>query len=366
MKIHQLCAEEALQSLHSWPTGLSGAEAERRLREFGPNRVERVRGTPLCVRFLKGFTHFFALILWVAAGLAFLAEWQDPGAGMATLGFAILGVILVNGLFSFWQEYRAEQAMAALQKLLPHQVKVLRDGNVTQILAEELVPTILGDPVELALVRMARPILRVPVAYPRVDEVPFDSDRKRLSVLHCTPQGLILYTKGALEALLSLCRHVQLGGEVHPLEEDLRKEFLRAQDTLAAEGLRVLAVAYRAVPEGYDRDHLEEGLTLSGLVGLEDPPRPEVPGAVAMCGQAGIKVIMVTGDHPHTARASPGRLAFSRGTARRLLPESSYGGCPPHSCSWLWTCRTSCSPGLAPIRRCASSARSRPRGTSWP
>jgi sodium/potassium-transporting ATPase subunit alpha len=140
MKIHQLSAEEALQSLHSGPAGLSGAEAERRSREFGPNRVERVRGTPLLVRFLKGLFHFFALILWVAAGLAFLAEWQDPGSGMATLGFAILGVILVNGLFSFWQEYRAEQAMAALQKLLPHQVKVIRDGKVNQILAEQLVP----------------------------------------------------------------------------------------------------------------------------------------------------------------------------------------------------------------------------------
>jgi magnesium-transporting ATPase (P-type) len=140
MKIHLLTADEAVRSLRSAPEGLDRVEARRRLLEFGPNRLERARGTPLGVRFLKEFTHFFALILWLAAGLAFAAEWLDPGAGMASLGLAILGVILVNGLFSFVQEYRAERALAALQRLLPHQVKALRDGKVRQVPAEELVP----------------------------------------------------------------------------------------------------------------------------------------------------------------------------------------------------------------------------------
>lgn len=142
MKIHHVSVEEAVQSLRSGATGLSSTEAERRLREFGPNRVHPVRGTSLSVRFLKGFTHFCALILWVAAALASLAEWNNPGTGMATLGFAILNVILENGLFSFWQEYRAERAMAALKKFLPTQVKVLRAGNLHQEPAEMLV---LGD-----------------------------------------------------------------------------------------------------------------------------------------------------------------------------------------------------------------------------
>ena len=75
----------------------------KRLREFGPNRVKRIAETRLVVRLLKGFAHFFALILWIAAGIAFLAEWQDPGAGMAALGFTSLGVTLVNGVLSFWQ-----------------------------------------------------------------------------------------------------------------------------------------------------------------------------------------------------------------------------------------------------------------------
>ena len=112
--------------------------------EFGPNRVEKVRGVTLGHRFLKGFTHFFALILGVAAALAFLAEWYEPGGGMATLGVAILGVILINGLFSFWQEYRAEKALSAPQKLLPHQVKAVRAGKVRQVPAEDAELTRIG------------------------------------------------------------------------------------------------------------------------------------------------------------------------------------------------------------------------------
>ncbi|HXH03898.1 MAG TPA: cation-transporting P-type ATPase, partial [Candidatus Competibacteraceae bacterium] len=147
MKLHQLDAEAALRSLGSSRQGLAEGEARRRLVEYGPNRVERLRGTPLPLRLLREFTHFFACILWLAAGLAFIAERWDPGQGMATLGWAILGVILINGLFSFWQEYRAERALAALERLLPHTVKVLRAGSVRQLPAAELVP---GDLLLLA------------------------------------------------------------------------------------------------------------------------------------------------------------------------------------------------------------------------
>jgi magnesium-transporting ATPase (P-type) len=140
MKIHHFTADEALQSLHSTADGLSSTEAHRRLLEFGPNRVETRQRESLFRKFLQGFSHFFACILWIAAALAFWAAVHDPDAGMATLGCAIVGVILVNGLFSFWQEYRAEKAMAVLQTLLPHQVKALRDGTLMQLPAEVLVP----------------------------------------------------------------------------------------------------------------------------------------------------------------------------------------------------------------------------------
>src|SRR3989344_7657403 len=133
MKIHHLTVEEVLKSLRTSAQGLASGEVARRLAEFGPNRVERVRGERRITRFLKGFTHFLALILWIAAALAFFAEFQDPGLGMAILGVAILGVILINGLFSFWQEYRAEQALEALTRLLPHQVKVTRGGSLATL-----------------------------------------------------------------------------------------------------------------------------------------------------------------------------------------------------------------------------------------
>jgi calcium-translocating P-type ATPase len=171
--------------------------------------------------------------------------------------------------------------------------KIEKDGR------EEL----LGDPMEAALVGLAQKAISAEKQYPRLDEIPFDSDRKRLSSLHRTPEGPLLYTKGALEALLPLCLQIQQDGKVQPLTAALKEMFLRAEEAMAAEGLRVLAFAYRPVSEGHDRLHLEEEMILTGLVGLEDPPRPEVPEAVQKCEGAGIKVIMVTGDHPHTAVA---------------------------------------------------------------
>ena len=139
--------EEALAALHSQPTGLAPAEAQRRLLAFGPNRVERLAGEPVWLTLLREFTHFFALVLWLAAGLAFAAEHFEPGQGMAELGLAIIGVIVVNGAFSFWQAYRAEKALDALRRLLPQRVKVRRDSHLDEIDAAGLVP---GDVVSLA------------------------------------------------------------------------------------------------------------------------------------------------------------------------------------------------------------------------
>ena len=122
MRIHQLSPLDAVASLKSTAEGLSHTEVERRLQEFGRNGVEEVTRTPLWLRLLREFVTFFSLILWIAAGSAFLAEWSDPGQGMAKVGYAIVAVILVSGLFSFWQEYRVERTLAALRSLLPQQV----------------------------------------------------------------------------------------------------------------------------------------------------------------------------------------------------------------------------------------------------
>ncbi|KVW98058.1 cation-translocating P-type ATPase [Thiobacillus denitrificans] len=550
MHIQSLTAEQSLASLHTSAVGLTSAEAQRRLAEFGPNHVEEVERERLLLSFVREFTHFFAIILWVGAALAFLAEYFDPGQGMVRLGVAIVGVILINAVFSFWQEYRAERAVAALRQLLPQQVKALRGGEIVELLASELVPgdivlleegdfvpadcrliesfglrvntaTItgeslpqarnadpqpemsplsaknsvlagtsvvsgqaravvyatgmrtefgkiahltqtagkatsplqreiarlsrivaflatgmggvflligqalglpfwenllfaigiivanvpegllptvtlslamatqrmakrnalvrhlpavetlgsttvilsdktgtltqnrmsvrrlwlgggfftqediaaqprlatehralfvnaalchnlkeihnngkhewLGDPMEVALVGMGRQAAGALDGFRRIDEIPFDTDRKRMSVRCETPQGRMLYCKGALETVLEVCDSVQFDGGIAPLDAAAKTRLLAAQDEMAGAGLRVLAFAHGSIDGGLPAE--ERGLILAGLVGLEDPPRPEVPEAIARCAEAGIRVIMVTGDHPHTAQA---------------------------------------------------------------
>ena len=553
MHIHRLTADEALSSLKSSPAGLLQTEAERRLAEFGPNHVEEVAREHLLLGFAREFTHFFAIILWAGAALAFLAEHFDPGQGMARLGIAIVGVIVINGVFSFWQEYKAERAVAALRQLLPQKVKARRGGEIVEMLATDLVPgdivlleegslvpadcrlieafalrvntatitgeslpkarntepsteesplfaknialagtsvvsgqaravvyatgartefgkiahltqttgeassplqreiarlsrivaalatglgvvflfigealglptwdnllfaigiivanvpegllptvtlslamatqrmarrnalvrhlpavealgsttticcdktgtltqnrmsvkrlwlgggfvdpadlfaqprlaqdnrqlfvaaalchnlnevddhgerKLLGDPMEVALAGMGRQAAGGAEGlsgFARIDELPFDTDRKRMSVLCATPRGRVLYCKGAPETVLAACDLVQFDAGIAPLDAAAKTRLLAAQDAMTEAGLRVLAFAHCAVEDGMPGE--ERGMTLTGLVGLEDPPRPEVPEAILRCASAGIRIIMVTGDHPHTALA---------------------------------------------------------------
>ncbi len=550
MHIHRLTADEALSSLKTSPAGLLQAEAARRLAEFGPNHVEEVGREHLLLGFAREFTHFFAIILWAGAALAFLAEHFDPGQGMARLGVAIVGVIVINGIFSFWQEYKAERAVAALRQLLPQKVKAQRGGEIVEMLASGLVPgdivlleegslvpadcrlveafalrvntatvtgeslpkarntepsmeesplfaknialagtsvvsgqaravvyatgmrtefgkiahltqtageassplqreiarlsrivtalatgmgiamffigealglptwenllfaigiivanvpegllptvtlslamatqrmakrnalvrhlpavealgsttticcdktgtltqnrmsvrrlwlgggfverddvaaqprlaqdnrqlfvnaalchnlnevddhgqrKLLGDPMEVALAGMGRQVAGGLDGFARIDEIPFDTDRKRMSVLCATPQGRVLYCKGAPETVLTACNLVQFDAGIAPLDAAAKTRLLAAQDAMTEAGLRVLAFAHCAVAGGMPTD--ERGMTLTGLVGLEDPPRTEVPEAISRCATAGIRIIMVTGDHPRTALA---------------------------------------------------------------
>ena len=551
-RIDQLSDAEALASLNSTPQGLAPAEARRRLREFGPNRVEAARREHPLLRFLKGLSHFFALILWVAAALAFFAEWSAPGEGMAKVGYAIVVVILVSAVFSFWQEYRAEQTLAALRQLLPQQAAIVRAGKVVQLPIEELVPgdiveleqgdhisadcrlveafgvrvdnaiitgeslpqvreagsctddellyarnvllagtsmvsgrgravvfatgmqtqfgkiayltqaageavsplraeiehlsrwigilavligvlffvvgrfsgvpfwnafifaigiivamvpegllptltlalvlatqrmarrnvlirrlpsigtlgattvictdktgtltqnrmvveqivlgeqrhsvataavgealaqrylpfflvarlchdlkegehggapIFLGDPMETALVEMAQKVLPNLAAPDRVDEVPFDADRMRMSTVHTLREGPLLCCKGAPETVTPLCNRLLVDGKARPFTRELRGKILAAQEAMAEQGLRVLAFAYRPLERGWKHETLEQDLVCAGLVGLQDPPRPEVPEALRRCRDAGVRVIMTTGDHPRTALA---------------------------------------------------------------
>ncbi|MDP3259186.1 MAG: HAD-IC family P-type ATPase, partial [Thermodesulfovibrionales bacterium] len=139
MKIHNLTKEEVLLTLVTSENGLSEEEAKRRLSEFGFNEIKEAKKKPLYIRFFKQFTHFLALLLWIAAFMSFLSEYLHPGEGMLTLGMAIIAVIFINAGFTFIQEYRAEKALEELKKLLPFYVKVLRDGKEKEIYARDIV-----------------------------------------------------------------------------------------------------------------------------------------------------------------------------------------------------------------------------------
>ncbi|MFZ3071575.1 MAG: cation-transporting P-type ATPase [Anaerolineaceae bacterium] len=125
--------EHLYEGLSSRPEGLTQDEAKQRLEAFGTNVLKEVKGTPLIVKFLSNFTHLMAIMLWVAGIGAFFAD-------MPQLGIAVWAVNIINGAFSFFQEFRAEKATQALKKILPITSRVMRDGEETQVLAEELVP----------------------------------------------------------------------------------------------------------------------------------------------------------------------------------------------------------------------------------
>lgn len=139
-RIHQFPVEEVYQTLGSRPQGLTSAEARQRADVFGLNAIQKSHGTPLMVRFLSNFTHLMAILLWVGGILALIAK-------MPELAIAVWMVNVINGAFSFWQEFRASKATEALQKMLPAYARVLRNAEESRIAVEELVP---GDVVVLS------------------------------------------------------------------------------------------------------------------------------------------------------------------------------------------------------------------------
>jgi len=566
--IVDLPTSEALATLGSTLHGLSPEQAERRLRENGPNRIEQLRRTSWPLRLLGEFFQFFSVILWIAAALAFAAEISSPGEGMARIGYAIILVILISGFFSFWQEYRNEQTLAALAKLLPQQVKVLRADRFYAISAERLVvgdvvlletgdsapadcrlisavefrindavitgeslpkvrvsepsaespllharnvvltgssvvsgsgrgvvfatgantefgriahltqtssagvtpmrrelarlshmiaalaigigvcffgvgtvisipfwrdlifsigiivamvpegllPTLTlalvlaaqrlakhkvlirhlssvetlgsatvictdktgtltenrmsvrelfvsfdthkiapdnnnfalaerephfftamalthhlqevetehgvawdGDPMERALVDIGCKAVPKVDGFRRVDEVAFDSSRMRHSVVFETNSGKLLYCKGAPELVLPLCQVISGPSITKALDDGTRQQIIAAQEAMASRGQRVLAYAMQRLPAETDRSAFERNMTFLGLVGLEDPPRQDVPEAIARCRQASVKVIMVTGDHPETARAIGREIGLAKSPSANVI-----------------------------------------------
>jgi Ca2+-transporting ATPase len=173
--------------------------------------------------------------------------------------------------------------------------------------------TVIGDPTEAALIVAARKAGLdaddLNRRFTRVGEVPFSAERKLMSTVHTDAEGdgrVLLFTKGAPDVLLARCTHELVGDEHRPLSEDRSREILRANDALAGRALRTLGVAFRASVDGTVTadgigEHIEHDLVFAGLIGMMDPPRDEAREAVARARRAGIRPLMITGDHPNTA-----------------------------------------------------------------
>lgn len=161
-----------------------------------------------------------------------------------------------------------------------------------------------GDPTEGALVVAAAKAgmdkAALDSGFPRVGEIPFSAETKRMTTLHGTAEGVVACAKGAPEVILASCSHRIVGEEHIFLDEEERTDVLREAREMADEALRVLAVACK---QGARIEDAEQGMTFLGLVGMIDPPRLEAKDAVRTCEEAGIRVRMITGDHPLTARA---------------------------------------------------------------
>ena len=172
------------------------------------------------------------------------------------------------------------------------------EGNVT------------GEPTEAALVAWAHKLgeskINLKQQFPRCGEAPFDSGRKMMSTVHQNAEGCVQYTKGAPDVIIGRCTHYLLNGEPVPMTEEYKQTILSSNKAMADKALRVLACAMRVwgeKPESFDAENLETDLCFVGLCGMIDPVRPEVKDAIVECKGAGIRPIMITGDHIDTAVA---------------------------------------------------------------
>ena len=188
--------------------------------------------------------------------------------------------------------------------MLCNDTKVGADGNLT------------GDPTETALVEMAFKLNFDPSIYdrtPRIQEIPFDSDRKLMTTVNKVDDKYIVYTKGGIDELLAKCISYQINGEIKTDLSEYRKNIDKQNEIMAKEALRVLGCAYKILdhePTKQDIENLESELTFIGMVGMIDPPREEAKAAVEKCKTAGIKTVMITGDHKITATAIAKKLGI--------------------------------------------------------
>ncbi len=191
-----------------------------------------------------------------------------------------------------------EESKIAVAMALCSDAELAEDGTLT------------GEPTETALVvwadKLSKKKYQLKQEFPRVGEAPFDSNRKMMSTVHSQNGGYIQYTKGAPDVVIDRCTHYLKNGELVPMTAEYKAEILAANKEMADRALRVLACAERTwqeTPQNYETETLETELCFVGLCGMIDPVRPEVKDAIGRCLEAGIRPIMITGDHIDTAVA---------------------------------------------------------------
>ncbi|MBP1888838.1 Ca2+-transporting ATPase [Clostridium moniliforme] len=165
-----------------------------------------------------------------------------------------------------------------------------------------------GDPTEVALLDVGSSFNYfkedLDKKYERLDEIPFDSDRKLMSTLNKYNNKFRIHTKGAIDSLFKICTKILINDEIKPLTDDIKKDLLLKSNLMSDEALRVLGAAYKDIEsKDIKISDIEKDLIFVGLMGMIDPPRKEVRDSIKLCDRAGIKTIMITGDHKNTAYA---------------------------------------------------------------
>jgi Ca2+-transporting ATPase len=200
--------------------------------------------------------------------------------------------------------------------------------NSAQLAREDGKVRAFGDPTEIAILSCAAKAglwkQEEERTFELLEEIPFDPERKKMTLVRKADQDFRVFTKGAPDILLKDCSHILENGAERPMTDRDRERVIAANDELAGRALRVLAVAYKSLdrePPSFEAEAIERELTFSGLIAMMDPPRPEVKEAVGKCRSSGIRTVMITGDHRNTAMAVARELGFYGGDSLALTAE---------------------------------------------